>query len=140
MLLSSVLVIMDVQNLHLEWESQELVRERIRKLSKLCVHPATQKWCEPNRPNSVSNHCILAPALARLRETESWKLPYLEPLQVEIGQLFEKLGIPAVEKTIYTGAVELKRLLGFVKRRAHRKEVTKVWFGVFNGVMGKTLS
>ena len=59
---------------------------------------------------------------------------------MEIGQLFEKLGIPAVEKTIYTGAVELKRLLGFVKRRAHRKEVTKVWFGVFNGVMGKTLS
>lgn len=120
---------MNVENLHLEWEGQEFVRERIRKLSKLCVHPATQKWCEPNRANSVSNHCILAPALARLQQTESWKLPYLEPLQVEIGLLFEKLGIPAVEKTIYTGAVELKRLLGFVKRRAHRKEVTKAWFG-----------
>ena len=55
----------------------------------------------------------------------NWKLPYLEPLQNEIRILYQKNGLPLEEKIIYTSAVELKKLLGFVKRRVMRKEVTK---------------
>ena len=116
---------MNVQGLAVVWDGLEGVRERLRSAKKFCIHPATKSWCEPCRSNAVNNTIILLPALRRLQSSEDLKLPYLEPLQVEISQLFEKLGVPKDASEIYKEAVELKKLMGFVKRRATRKEVTK---------------
>lgn len=112
--------------LAVEWEGSEAVREQLRGQRMLCVRPAGQLWREPNRPNCVNNSCILIPALEHLRDSPKWQLPHLEPLQAEIAMLHEKLGVPANSKLIYTASVEVKKMLGFVKRRANRHEVTKV--------------
>ena len=68
---------------------------------------------------------ILLPCLDRLGKTKGYKLPHLEQLQVEIESLFEKMRMPIDEKMIYRNSTEIKKMLGFVKRRANRKEVTK---------------
>ncbi|CAL1168005.1 unnamed protein product [Cladocopium goreaui] len=114
---------MNVTGLAAVWEADESLRERLRKDRKVCIHPMSQRWCEPSRVNAVNNSIVLLPALRRLRETDEWKLPYLEQLQVEIGLLFEKVSVPVDDKTVYTSSVEVKKLLGFVKRRAKRHEV-----------------
>ena len=118
---------MRVAGLSTLWESDDLIRERIRKDRKLCLHPANQRYCEPSRPNATSNAQVLLPSLGKLRDTPQWKLPHLEPLQEEIAKLFSKVGAPVEDQYIYTASMEVKRLLGFVKRRASRKEVTKAW-------------
>ena len=117
--------VMNVTGLAALWEADESLRERLRKDRKICTHPMSQRWCEPTRVNAVNNSIVLLPALHRLRDTDEWKLPYLEQLQVEIGLLFEKVSVPVDDKTVYTSSVEVKKLLGFVKRRAKRHEVTK---------------
>ena len=117
--------VMNVAGLAAAWEADESVRDRLRVDRKMCAHPTSQRWCEPSRVNAVNNSNVLLPALQRLKETDEWKLPYLEQLQVEIGLLFEKVAVPVDDKTVYTSSVEVKKLLGFVKRRAKRQEVTK---------------
>eukprot|EP00438_Fugacium_kawagutii_P003831 Skav220662 [mRNA] locus=scaffold1057:44856:48308:+ [translate_table: standard] len=116
---------MEVDGLAADWEGSEAVRAQLRNHKQLCVRPLTQQWCEPTRPNCVSNSCVLIPALERLRHSPKLSLPYLEPLQLEVAKVYEKMGIPVVAKQIYSSAVEVKRMLGFVKKKANRHEVTK---------------
>lgn len=116
---------MIVEGLGQEWEANDEIRERLRSQHKLCLHPATQRYCEPNRPNAVNNSMVILPCMHRLRESPGWKLPHLEPLQVEVGYLFNKMGKPTDDKEIYKVANEIKKLTGFVKRKLARREVTK---------------
>lgn len=116
---------MNVEGLGQEWEASDEIRERLRTLNKLNTHPPTQRYCEPNRPNAVANTMVILPAIHRLRQCPGWKLPHLDPLQVEVGYLFNKMGKPTDDNQIYTVAVEIKRLVGFVKRKLMRGEVTK---------------
>ena len=44
---------------------------------------------------------------------------------MEVQTLFEKCGLPNESKLVYQTSVELKKLVGFIKRRVNRKEVTK---------------
>lgn len=116
---------MDVQRLAHEWEKNGDLRDRVRRERKMNIHPKSQTWCEPTRSNCVSNSMVLLPCLDRLKAHGSWKLPYLEPLQSEIANFHEKMGIPLEEKVIYTTSVEIKKMLGFIKRRVSRQEPTK---------------
>ena len=116
---------MDVEGLAIEWEGLKSLRGRLREYQKLSLHPSTQKWCEPTRANCNTNAVVLMPCLNRLQFAPRWKLPYLDPLQTEIGRLFQKCGMSDDSKAIYKSANEVKKMLGFVKRRAQRKEVTK---------------
>ena len=116
---------MDVVKLALKWDGVRELRDRVRKDRKMNVHPLTQKWCEPTRANCISNSSVLIPCLERLAVADQWKLPYLEPLQAEISCFHERVGAPLEEKVIYTTSVEIKKMLGFIKRKAMRKEVTK---------------
>lgn len=118
---------MEVVDLAKEWAQDPHVRERVRTEKALYVHPVSQKWCEPTRANCISNAFVLKPLLCRLRDAPEWKLPYLEPLQVEISRLFEDCNVPVDVKMVYRASMECKKLLGFVKRRAVRKEPTKAW-------------
>ena len=116
---------MEVDGLAALWDGCEEVRAFVRQQKKLFKHPAKQRWCEPTRGNCVQNAAVLTPLLARLHRAPGWKLPHLEALQVEISLLFTRLGVEADPSLIYTSSVEAKKLLGFVKRRARRLEVTK---------------
>lgn len=116
---------MDVASLGVTWEASEVIRSRLRKEKTLLSHPSSESHCEANRPNAVSNSEVLIPGLVALRNTAGWKLPHLEPLQQEIMTVFEKLGVEVDDSHIYKTSMELKKLLGFVKRRVRRREVTK---------------
>ena len=116
---------MNVQGLAIEWDNDVFLRDRTRKERQINLHPQFQKWCEPTRANCTTNAAVLLPCLHRLRESNGWKLPYLDNLQVELSIFYEKLGIPVESKVIYGGSIEIKKMLGFVKRRVMRKEVTK---------------
>lgn len=124
-LLKASSVAMKVSGLAKLWESDEMIREQLRTKKKLCVHPASQRYCEPSRPNAVANRNVLLPALKVLGETPKWTLPHLDPLQEELGALFSRVGIEPDEDQVYKSSIEVKKLLGFVKRRAVRNEVTK---------------
>ena len=52
-------------------------------------------------------------------------MPHLEDLQEETTALFQKCGLSLSDKAPYKVSNEVKKLAGFVKRRASRKEVTK---------------
>eukprot|EP00438_Fugacium_kawagutii_P022975 Skav222204 [mRNA] locus=scaffold3943:27407:27886:+ [translate_table: standard] len=116
---------MNCSGLAVSWEGSESVRVQIRQHKALCVHPASERWCEPNRMNCNNNSSVLIPALEILRDTPDWKLPHLEPLQVEVALVYEKVGVPVDARQVYTSAVELKKMIGFIKRRVKRREVTK---------------
>ena len=116
---------MDFAGIAKKWESQEILRIRVRETKDLFVLPADAKWVEPTRANAVSHSEILLPALDILRKTPDNKLPYLVHLQAELGDLYQNLLGVTDEKKIYRNAQELKRLLGLVKRKAAKKELTK---------------
>ena len=115
---------MDCCGLADKWAAVESIRVRFRDSRDLTMLPAGSNWVEPNRNNAVLHADLLLPALEILRETPGYKLPYLQSLQAEIGEFYERLGRPN-EKLIYRNAQELKRLLGLVKRKALKKELTK---------------
>ena len=108
-----------------EWERCEELRERLRIEKRCLLHGEKEPFCLPTRPNAVKNAMVLKPVLARLAITEKFKLPHLEDLKVQVQTLFDKCGTNFGEKEVYKTSVEIKKLAGFIKRRAARKEVTK---------------
>lgn len=116
---------MDVSGLGKIWDRDHDLRERCRLQRCMCLHPSSQKWCEPTRANCITNAMALKPCLRRLYHTKDYKLPYLEPLQAEVCVFFGRLRLPLEEKMGYRTSVELKKMCGFVKRKALRKEFGK---------------
>ncbi|CAK9093029.1 unnamed protein product [Durusdinium trenchii] len=116
---------MDCLWLSLEWERQADLRNRLRTSKMLLEKQVGEQFCVPSRPNAVANAMVLRPVLDRLNKAEKFRLPHLDDLKVEIRTLYEKCGLTPGDKDVYQASMELKRLAGLVKRRAHRKEVTK---------------
>ena len=112
-----------------EWEGVETVWERIRVVGDMFKLPVGSKWVEPSRANAVTHSDILLPALRRLATVDEHKLPYMAVLDREITALYKKLGKTTSSDIIYRNAQEIKRLLGFLKRKATRKELTKDHLG-----------
>lgn len=131
---------MDVAGLASELDKIEEVRSLLREKQQLFERAdVKQTWCEPSRANCVANMDALKVILKRLAATPGWKLPYLDPLKAEIAELFRKVGHSPTEKAIYTTSIEVKKLAGFVKRRASpaRKEFTKDWGCMFACVFAR---
>ena len=116
---------MDCLGLAVEWEKCDSLRERIREEKKVLIYPDQDKYCKANRVNSVVNADVLDPILKRLRVTEGNKLPHIEDLTAETTALHQQCGLSCSDTAPYKLGVELKRLAGFIKRRAYRREVTK---------------
>ena len=115
---------MSCEGLAVMWEGTTGVRRRVLN-GMLLEHPASQKWCQPTRENAKLNGEVLLPCLTLLSETPDFHLPHLPPLQAELQTLYNAIGKEANAKTIYKNAVEIKKLLSFIKRRVNHKEVTK---------------
>ena len=117
---------MDCLGLYQEWERDSEVRDRMRTTKKLQVHQIDEEFCSPCRVNAVENSVVLKPVLSRLSRHPKWKLPYLEDLKFEVENIYERCGLDATEKQVYSACVDIKRLTGLVKRRCKRHEVTRV--------------
>lgn len=115
---------MSCEGLAAMWEGTSGVRRRVLN-GLLLEYPASQKWCQPTRENAKLNGEVLLPCLSLLSEAPDFHLPHLPPLQAEIQTLYSAMGKEVSSKTIYKNAVEIKKLLSFLKRRANHKEVTK---------------
>ena len=115
---------MDCSGLASEWEADSIVRRKVLEVDFL-QRGIGEKWCKPTRENAKNNIAVLAPALVRLRETPNMHLPHISDLQKEVSQLHVSLGKQTTEKSIYQHSVEIKQLLGFIKRRTTHREVTK---------------
>ena len=120
---------MDCSGLCEKWEAAAGLRIQAREGKDIMQLPKGSKWVEPTRPNAVGHKAVLLPALALLRDSPDNKLPYLGNLQGELSDFYTAiLGAGVIpDKTIYRNAQEIKRLLGLVKRKAGKKEVTKDW-------------
>ena len=116
---------METSGLAAEWEQSCEVKKRVVNGGKLLNFQEGQKWCVPTRQNANQNKCMLLPCLEKLRSTPNLHLPHLQGLQDELTELYEGFGKAPPTKGVYKQAVELKKLMGFVKRRANRNEVTK---------------
>lgn len=124
---------MECQGLASSWEGDPEIRNRLLKDVKFLEFPKNKNFCEPTRSNCVENYCILKPILTKLSVVPGFKLPHLDPLQVELQLLAEKLGVTKLgEKAVYEAAVSIKKLAGLIKRRVRRKEVTKDIIGPNN--------
>lgn len=108
-----------------EWEGLAFLRQRVRNTGKILEYPEGAKVCLANRHNCKTNAVVLKPILRRLKNSTTWRLPHLEPLQEELKKLQGVFGGKLHEHGVYAPSVEIKKLVGFVKRRVQRKEVTK---------------
>ena len=121
---------MEVYGLAEVWENLASVRGQARDHGYLLKATDPKAcMCAANRLNAVANAQILLPCLHRMVESgPKLLLPYLDPLQSELVVFYERLKLPSTDKIVYRTAVELKKLLSFVKRRANKKDegVTKV--------------
>ena len=109
-----------------EWDGCTAMRDLVRATNQMVIRPDGSQWCEANRANCVKNEDALLPLLKRMcDEGEPFKLPILDDLKKEVGVFYHRMCVQVKEKEIYTTAVELKKLLSFIKRKAHRMECTK---------------
>lgn len=117
---------MNCTGLALEWDQCGELRDRLRQGQDLFIHPKKVGICLANRQNAVENACVLRPVLQRLSESPNYKLPAQDDLKREVHMLFDKVGLTTKGKEdVAKNAIEIKRMCGFIKRRAHRGEVTK---------------
>ena len=115
---------MDCLGLAVEWEQNPEIRARLREKGFFLELPVGEDICKPTRTNATSNAMVILPLLERLKS--NGRLPHLEPLKLEVASLFQKCGVSSLgEKAVYKASVEVKQLVGFVKRRCSRREVTK---------------
>ena len=127
---------MDCSSLARKWEANQCLRLRIRETKDLMILNPEAKWVEPTRANAVLHASVLLPALEVLGSTPDKKLPYLTSLQAELGDTYQSILGASNEKTIYRNAQEIKRLLGLVKRKAFKKEVTKDFARLTSNIQG----
>lgn len=116
---------MDCLGLAADWERCEELRTRIRDQKKVLTKQPQETFVQPNRANAVQNAIVLRPIMARMGATESFRLPHLQDLMLQVTTLMEKCGLDAGPKEAYRTSVEIKKLCSFVKRRSQRQEVTK---------------
>jgi len=107
-----------------EWDQIPEVRRRVLAGNMFLKQP-DQPWALPTRDNAKLNKEVLIPCLHRLSATPDYHLPHLPALHVEIHLLHNKMGKEISPKYLYQCAIELKKFLSFIKRRATHKEVTK---------------
>lgn len=117
---------MQCDGLAAKWEQDHVIRRRLLSANKLMQHPTTETWCQPNRENAKANASVILPALEMLSGVDSYHLPHLRFLEDELGKLYSAMRQTPGGKVIYKAAIEIKKMLGFIKRRVNHREVTKV--------------
>ena len=121
-----LLAAMDLKGMHLVWDGEPCVRKKLRDFGTMMIHPVAQKWCEPSRKNAIANMEVLLPTVRRfVAGNPAKKVPYLAPLQREISRFFDLAGIQTSQQEVYKSAWGIRKMLGFLKRKCLRKEVTK---------------
>ena len=114
----------DISGVGVEWDSDLSLRERVRDGGPV-LHPQTPEKQEDNKV-CMKNADILMPLLVRMAALPNRPLPTMDDLRDEVAAFLtlnkrdgpECVGM--VELTVHT----LKKLLGFIKAKTRRHEVS----------------
>lgn len=113
-----------IKNLAADWDSNREIRDRILDGNPILAPGTIPKY--ESIPNCVKNIALLEPVLQRMCTASSRALPSIDDLRDEVATLLamckrhgEDL-VVVVEETAQT----VKKLCGFVKTKARRKEVS----------------
>ena len=113
--------ILDVEGVWKEWDTDEELREIMRSGGTILAPPACQ-----DISTCIKHRFLLGPLLAKMAIHEDRPLPPIDPLKEELDNLFKayKQGVESSFLDISKKAWALKKLLGFVKTKARRREVS----------------
>lgn len=113
-----------IRNLASDWDSNREIRDRILDGNPVLAPGTVIK--HESIPNCVKNRALVEPVLQRMCTASSRALPSIDDLRDEVATLLamckrhgEDL-VVVVEETAQT----IKKLCGFVKTKARRKEVS----------------
>ena len=116
--------VLDLTNLHLDWDNNPEIRERLLDAQDLVVGGG----CD-DIPTAKKNTPVLLPLLTRMSLTEHRPLPGVELLRDEIEAVYmrNKRGKTAEDvPDITRDGWRIRKLLGFVKMKVRREEVSEV--------------
>ena len=105
-----------------EWDAIQDLRDRLRNGGPL-LHPKSAPG--EDIPTCVHNKDLLQPFLTRMSLLRSRPVPAIEPLREEVESIYERSkrgkqdGLEVVRV-----AWSIRKLLGFIKMKARRKEVS----------------
>ena len=115
---------LDIQGVHLEWDGDEKLRERMRE-GKSILEEGTDKIVDIQV--CVKHQEYLIPLLARMAHLPGKILPSVEDLRNEMVKFLEvnKRMVDSDVKMIVDSAAHVKKLCGFVKTKARREEPSR---------------
>lgn len=125
---ATVVEVLKIEDLSQEWDSHHQIRTRLRDGEGLL---SDEKGESETIPSAVANHAVLQPFLVRMSLTQTRPLPAVEDLRSEIEKCYlqNKRGQnPEDRPNVVSIAWRIRKLLGFVKMKVRRREVSSAPF------------
>ena len=116
---------LDISGLHLEWDANPEIRNRLRDGGSLM-----QKIGE-DIPSAVANVGLLQPLVTRMSLTETRPLPAVEALRDEVETIYlrnKRGSTPEDTPDVVALAWGIRKLLVFLKMKVRRHEVSSAPF------------
>lgn len=112
---------LDIEGVWKEWDVDEEMREVFRTEASILDGP-----CSTDISTSVKYRYLLIPCLQRMAVHADRQLPPVEQLKVELDALLKhnKQGMETQFMDISNKGWAIKKLLGFVKAKTRRREVS----------------
>jgi len=117
---------LDLETLSSEWDSDPDIRERLRDGGSF-LHPKSSSG--EDIPTCVLNKELLTPLLVRMSMTEKKQLPCIHDLHASVESLLTLHKRPPKPEDFDDNMAltwRVRFMLGFVKMKARRQEVSKV--------------
>lgn len=113
----------DIDDVHLEWDADQTLRDFLRNGNQILEAPLCQ-----DISSCIKHEALLIPILQKMAEREHRDLPAIEQVRYELEELLKKnkQGMDLQFQDLSKKAWALKKLLGFLKMKARRWEVSTV--------------
>ena len=125
---SLTLETLDIKSIHVDWDAQTEIRDRLRSGEHLM---ATSETAGEDIAVAVKNIEVLQPFITRMSLTETRPLPAIDHLRSEIEMCYvkNKRGESPEDMPDVVGmGWRIRKLLGFVKMKVRRSEVSTAPF------------
>ena len=111
----------DIEGVHVEWDEDTELREFLREGGRILEPPSCQ-----DISTCLKNASMMRPVLTRMSLKEKRDLPGIDQIKSEIELLLQKnkQGLECEYLDISKRAMLFKKLLGFVKNKVRRREVS----------------
>ena len=126
---------LDLDTLSTEWDSDATLRERMRSGGTI-LHPSSGGG--EDIPTCVHNKELLLPLLTRMATSEKKSMPSIHDLHTAVEGLLtlnKRAPKPEDFDENMASSWRIRFLLGFIKMKARRREVSRVaWLGSVSGI------